>query len=211
MFQVCNLGNHIYTGDVYPTISLPDDIVVLDYDDLIIEIVKTSACINQIQSDLVAISPIDFYNVNYYLPYLDTQCYNNFIRWQLCKKNEVELVLGGEGHRLALNLYVSMTGDFFDREVRCKLVYDSVRLFGFNYHSECELHINYAFRHNEFIILRLSICDDTQQQVFNLSLVFRHRTLLGCYITHAFDEYHIVKPISKGLESKLKFFLQDKY
>lgn len=209
MFQICNLENNIYSGRSGN--SIEDNINVLDYDDLTIETVNFDLCVPLFRSSFVALTAK--YGFVVFLAYLDHQDYNDLIKWDCYPKAHlVKLTLRDISHKIRLKTYVIMPN--VDRRYY-RLKYDSTCLFECDYFS-CELHVNYAFRYNSYIILRLTVYTlglrGQITPVYSFSLVFRDEVLLGLYMTYAsLNNYRIVKPISTGLEAKLMFFFKDKW
>lgn len=213
MFQICNLENNIYRGGSGRTSNLEDNINVLDYDDLTIETVNFDLCIPLFRSSFVAHK--SEYGMVFFLAYLDRQDYNDLIQWRChLGDNSVQLKVRGTNHKIRLRTCV-MAADTLQDITYCRIQYDSTYLFEFSY-VQCELHVNYAFRYKSYLILRMTVYTlglrDQITPIYSFSLVFRDEVLLGLYVTYALsNNYHVIKPIPKELESKLMFFLRDKW
>lgn len=225
MFQICNLQNHIYNASEGVQRYVNGKIAVLDYDDLIIEIVDSVVVTDSIISQLTATevrhvnSPTGRKVLTTFLPRCDTSPPNSFLEWSLDKR-VLTLKLKPRGIKHSIGLLrqdcMSQTIDNLKHGV---LQYDNIKLLEYTYEDEigafAELHVNYAFRYGNYLIMRLTVeavvAMSIRIPLLRPSLVFLGNKLLGCYVTYTAHSYKIYNPLSPELESKLLFFLKDKY
>lgn len=211
MFQICNLQNHIYTGRKGDQRYLEGEVAVLDYDDFTIEIVDSNLLTRSILNQCVAIKRTEQI---VYLPRCNELPSNDLLYWKLHRKsNIVRLFL----HKLRHDIDIVTRERTLSGVVIQKLGvlrYDGIRLLDFVYRDDLpfELYVNYAFMHGECLIMRLTVAMNTIHiSQIKFSLVFLGDKLLGCYVTYAANDYKIYNSLSPELESKLLFFLKDKY
>lgn len=214
MFQFCNLCNHVYTGSRGCTAYIPDKVAVLDYDDLIIEIVPGNLFTPDILNNFVAVRRVGF--TTQFRDTCDEAPHSNIFYWIAAQKHDsAKFFFRGLPHevRLKLSRQLYSSGN---EGIWGTVYYDRTGILNFDCGTEdCILCVNYAFIHGNYLIVRMSIFEETAQYIIcprlNFSFVFLDEKLIGCYVTWTSYVCKVFKPLDSDLEAKLTFFLKDKY
>lgn len=231
MFQIVNPGNRIYTGVDDRIFHPSSKLAILDYDDLVVEVVDFSAltpniCSNIYKFDLVGPPNQLFIRIN---PYITIQNYNSYISWRGFRDNmAVKLKLNGTLSTLSMLELEGIPGQVGSD--RCKyliLLNDTTILeFWCEAKRNCYLHPEYAFQVGDYVLFRLSVELGGTIKAFGginvktvslvslmFTLVFHNDIFLGCNTTYVHDDVsvEIKAPDQRGVVSKVALMTNNMY
>lgn len=230
-FQLVNAWDYVYTGRSVCGIALPKSLAILDFDDLVIEIVQPKTLPPDYLSHIMNIDSQN-YKFTGHLTIIDShlvvQTFNPYVHW--------EQVLEGRVHRLTFygrTIILTSTLDWATHygNARYLLTLDGTMLMSFlcDATSKPLIQVEYAFIAGVYLIVRLSVRIAYEQMGTNgvlqiahskfhsmFSLVFTgadFRNFLGVYHTwnHPDFQYKLYKPLDLGLTAKLSMLLQNRY
>lgn len=208
MFQAVNLNNRVYNGSNNLLRRLEKRVAILDYDDLVVEIIDTALLPESIVSNMGNYRVVETFSgsVSVFSACVKKQLTSPIISWEFEDSiNEViNINLLGVGHTISVR-----KAKFFD----C-VSFDDVMLL------HCErtpsiggICLDYAFSIGGYLIIRMSLYTATHAPGAMFSLVFRDAELLGCYTTWVSKKVELepIKPIPSSLKAMLLMTLKDKY
>lgn len=230
-FQIVNAWNYVYEGLSVTGIGLPRNILVLDFDDLVVEAV----CLEGLPIDyfrhVMNISSWD-YQLTGKLTLIDShlvsQTFNPYIQWgQLLEGKIHKLTFFGRVIKLTSRLRRTLsTGD---SEYHVTFGETLLMQFLCAEASEPAIQIEYAFICGHYLIIRLSIRIMFKEahsagtfQIphsrfhYMFSMVFtgtEFKEFLGVYCTWQHPNFlpKIYKALDSSLEAKLLMLLKDTY
>lgn len=231
MFQIVNPCNRVYTG-VDQRIFLPSsELAILDYDDLVVELVNFSSLTPDILDNIYTFKLVGLFNQPYIriTPYITIQNYNKYISWQSFRDNTaIKLSLGGTLSTLSMLGVRGISGGVGADHCRHLIFLDDITILEFWWESRgvCLLHPEYAFRLGDYILFRLSIELGVATKLFEgvstktagflgimFTLVFHKGTFIGCNTTYVHDDVsiEIKAPVQQGVVSKIALMCNDMY